>query len=171
MEKSQTLKTRLRQELRNYLFVSAYLFVCFTVLLLYRSAVLSEVGQSVVPFGTALVKALVLGKFLLIGDAAGVGTRVPAGTLRQRVAIRTLLLAVLLAALTVVEEIVVGLVHHRPVAQALAEFFGDALPEKLASCLVVVLVLLPLVAATELRRALGPAAFATLLAAPPRPRD
>lgn len=171
MKKSQTLKTRLRQELRNYLFVSAYLFVCFTVLLLYRSAILSEVGQHVVPFGTALVKALVLGKFLLIGEAAGVGTRLSAGTLRQRIAIRTLLLAALLVALTIAEEAVVGLVHKQPVAQALAEFFADDLPEKLAACLVIVLVLLPLVAATEFRRALGPEAFANLLAAPPRPRD
>jgi len=171
MEKSRTLKARLGEELRRYLLVSAYLFVCFAVLLLYKSAVLSGVGQHVVPFGTALAKALVLGKFLLIGEAAGVGTRVPAGTLRRRVATRTLLLAALLVVLTIVEEVVVGLVHHQPAAQALAEFFGHSLPEKLAGCLVMVLVLLPFVAVTELRRALGPAAFASLLEAPPAGRD
>lgn len=171
VEKSQTFKARLGEELRKYLSVSAYLFVCFAVLLLYRSAILREVGQHVVPFGTALVKALVLGKFLLIGEAAGVGTRVPAATLRRRIVTRTLLLAVLLVVLTIAEEIVVGLVHHQPVAQALAEFFGDALPEKLASCLLIVLVLLPLVATTELRRTVGTDAFASLLEAPPRGRD
>jgi len=171
MEKSRTLKERLGEELRNYLFVAAYLFVCFAVLMLYKSAILSGAGVHVVPTGTALVKALVLGKFLLIGEAAGVGTRVQAGTLRQHVAIRTMFLAVLLVALTIVEEIVVGLVHHQPVAQSLAQFFGAALPEKLASCLVMVLVLLPLVATIELRRALGPTAFASLLEAPPRGRD
>jgi len=171
MEKSQTLKARLGEELRNYLLVAAYLFVCFAVLMLYKSAILSEAGVHVVPAGTALVKALVLGKFLLIGEAAGVGTRVRTGTLWRHVAIRTLFLAVLLVALTIVEEIVVGLVHHRPMAQSLAEFFGDALPEKLAGCLVMVLVLLPLVATIELRRAMGATAFASLLKAPPRGRD
>jgi hypothetical protein len=171
MEKSKSLKARLGEELRNYLLVTAYLFVCFAVLLLYRSAILSGVGEHVAPFGTALVKALVLGKFLLIGQAAGVGTRVQAGTVLRRIAIRTLSLAALLVVLTIVEEIVIGLVHKQPVAQSLAGFFGDALPEKLAGCLVMVLVLLPLVAATELRRALGPAAFASLLKGPPRGRD
>ena len=72
-------------------------------------------------------------------------------------------IAVLLVALTIVEEIVVGLVHHQPMMQSLAKFFGDALPEKLAGCLVMVLVLLPLVATIELRRAMGTTAFASLL--------
>ena len=165
--KTQGAKERLREELRKYLFVSAYLFVCFAVLLLYRSAILRDVGQHVVPFGTALVKALVLGKFLLIGEAAGVGTRVPAGTVRRRIVTRTLLLAVLLVVLTIAEEAVVGLVHHQSAAQALAEFFGHALPEKLAGSLVMILVLLPLVAATELRRAVGAGTLSRLLQSHP----
>jgi len=166
-EKTQGAKERLREELRKYLFVSAYLFVCFAVLLLYRSAILRDVGQHFAPFGTALVKALVLGKFLLIGEAVGVGTRLPAGTLARRIVTRTLLLAALLIVLTIIEEVVVGLVHHQPVAQALAEFFGQALPEKLAGCLVMVLVLLPLVAATEFRHAVGAGTLSRLLQSRP----
>jgi len=154
---------RLREELAKYLAVSTYLFVCFAVLLYYRSAILSEFGQHFAPLGTALVKALVLGKFLLIGDAMAVGTRVGARTLLQRIGIRTLLLAVLLVVLTMVEEIVVGLVHDRTPVAALSEFFGRALPEKLAGCLLMLLVLLPLVAYGELRRAIGATKLSSLL--------
>jgi len=171
MEKKLGAKERLREELRKYLLVSAYLFVCFAVLLLYRSAILRDAGQHVAWLGTAAVKALVLGKFLLIGEAAGVGTRAPAGTLLRRIATRTLLLAALLVALTIVEEIVVGLVHHQSTAQSLAEFFGHALPEKLAGCLVMVLVLLPLVAATELRHAVGAGTLSRLLQSRPSPHQ
>jgi len=167
MTRKQDAKERLREELRKYLIVSGYLFVCFVVLLLYRSAVLRETGQHVAPFGTALVKALVLGKFLLIGEAAGIGTRVRSGSLLQRIGLRTLLLAALLIVLTIVEEVVVGLVHHVSPAVALAEFFGNALPEKLAGILVMVLVLLPLVAVTEMRRAVGPSTWSRLLRSPP----
>ncbi len=167
MTRKQDAKERLREELRKFLIVSGYLFVCFLVLLLYRSAILRETGQHVAPVGTALVKALVLGKFLLIGEAAGIGTRVRSGSLLQRIGLRTLLLAALLVALTIVEEVVVGLVHHVPPAAALAEFFGNALPEKLAGILVMVLVLLPLVAVTEMRRAVGPSTWSRLLKSPP----
>jgi len=166
MTRAQDARARLREELRKYLLVSGYLFVCFVVLLLYRSAVLRETGQHIAPVGTALVKALVLGKFLLIGEAAGIGTRVRSSTLLQRIGLRTLLLTGLLIVLTIVEEVVVGLVHHVPPAAALAEFLGNALPEKLAGILVMVLVLLPLVAVTEMRRNMGPSAWSHLLRPP-----
>ena len=166
MTRAQSAKERLREELRKYLLVSAYLFVCFVVLLLYRSAVLRETGAHMALLGTALVKALVLGKFLLIGEAAGVGTRVHTNTLMQRIGLRTLLLTGLLIVLTIIEDIAVGLVHRVAPAVALAEFFGDALPEKLAGVLVMVLVLLPLVAVTELRRAMGPSTWSRLLGSP-----
>ncbi len=169
MAHSHNAKERLREELRKYALVSGYLFVCFAVLLLYRSAILLETGQHFAPFGAAAVKALVLGKFLLIGDAAGVGTRAGSSTL-QRIVRRTLLLAALLVVLTIVEEVVLGMVHHRSPGEALAAFFGEALQEKLAGILIMVLVLLPLVAVTELRDAMGPSAWSRLLRSPPADR-
>jgi hypothetical protein len=96
-----------------------------------------------------------------------VGTRVSVDSLRRRIANRTLLLAALLVALTIVEEVVVGLVHHRPAAQSLAEFFGDGLAEKLAGCLVVLLVLLPLVTVIEFRSVVGAETLSRLLLARP----
>lgn len=47
---------RLREELHRYAIISAYLFVCFSVILLYRSAVLLEMNR-VLGAGT-------LGRFL-----------------------------------------------------------------------------------------------------------
>jgi hypothetical protein len=163
----RSAKERLKEELRKFLAVSSYLFVCFAVLLYYRSAVLRGTGQDFTPLGTALVKSLVLGKFLLIGDAAAVGTRIRSGTLLRRILNRTVLLAALLAVLTIVEEVIVGMVHHLSPAAALAGFFGAALPEKIAGIFVMVLILLPLVAVTELRRAAGPSAWSRLLRSPP----
>jgi len=58
-------------ELRRYALVSAYLYVCFGAILLYKSAILSEAGQHYLPFGVAAVKALILGKFVLIGRWRG----------------------------------------------------------------------------------------------------
>jgi hypothetical protein len=160
---------RLREEMRRYLIVSAYLFVCFAAILLYKSAILREAGQHFLPFGLAAGKALILGKIILIGEAAGLGTRIGVRNLLQRIALRSILFLALLVVLTLVEEIIVGLVHGHSVGQVLAEFAGASLPEHLASVFVVLLVLVPLVTVTETSRALGPGGLRRLMLGSPGP--
>jgi hypothetical protein len=162
------LKSRVLEELATYARVSAYLYVCFGALLLYKSAVLQGAGVHYVPLGVALAKALVLGKFILLGGMVGgkVPDRTP--TLLHRIAVRTLLLLVFLAVLTFVEELVVGALHGHALAATLDELLGPRLPEMAASLLVLLLVLIPLVTATELNRALGHVTLWRLLkTAPP----
>lgn len=162
------LKERLGEELRKYALVSAYLYVCFGALLMYKAALLDAAGHHVVLAGTALVKALILGKFLLLGDVAGVGTRLPAATLRARIAWRTVLLFGVLVLLTFVEEVVAGAIHHR-LAATLAEWRTRPALEILAECLLLLLVLFPLVVVTEVRRTLGADGLRALLARRPGP--
>jgi hypothetical protein len=70
-----TLAQRARHELAEYLTNSAYLFVCFGALLFYKSAILRSDGVEFAAFGLALVKALILGKFILVLQAIKVGER------------------------------------------------------------------------------------------------
>jgi hypothetical protein len=159
-------KERLREELHRYLAVSAYLYVCFAAILLYKAAILSSIGEHFLPLGLAAGKALILGKFVLLGEAAGVGTRVRSRTLLQRIVHSSILFLILLVLLTVVEEIIVGLVHGHSLGQAVAAL-GDRSPlEVMASCLLMLLVLVPLVTVTEVSRALGPGSLRGLLLGP-----
>jgi hypothetical protein len=64
-----TLAQRARHGLVEYLAISAYLFVCFSSLLFYKSAILRSEGIEFTAFGLALVKALILGKFILVLQA------------------------------------------------------------------------------------------------------
>lgn len=152
--RASNVKERLREELRSYLRVSLYLFLCFGALQLYKVAVLRDVGIGYLPIGWAAVKALIVGKFMLIGEAAGVGTRIGARSPLHRIVVRAALLFTLLVVLLVAEELLVGRVHGRPFAQTLAEA-DERLPEVLALALFLLLVLVPLVAAQEIDRALG----------------
>src|SRR5687768_936270 len=77
--RGESLKSRLREELRNYLIVSAYLFICFGALLFYKAALLDHAGVHYLPLSVAVVKALIIGKFLLIGDAVRVRLQRPPG--------------------------------------------------------------------------------------------
>jgi hypothetical protein len=158
-----SVKERLREELRRYLAVSAYLYVCFAAILLYKSAILSSIGEHYLPLGLAAGKALILGKFVLLGEAAGVGTRIGARTLLQRILSSSVLLLVVLVLLTIVEEIIVGLVHGHSLGQAVAALAEHPWPETLASCFLMLLVLIPLVTVTEMSRTLGPGALRQLL--------
>lgn len=164
-----SVKHRLREELRKYLIVSAYLYICFVALELFKVALLREAGMHYLPFGLAIAKALIVGKFLLIGDSAGIGMRVAAPTVLHRITWRVVLLFILLIVLSIAEEVLVGFVHGHSMAQVLQELQQRSWPELLATSLLVLLILVPLVAVTELNRALGPGALWRVMRSPPGP--
>jgi len=163
------LRERVSHELREYAVTAAYLFVWLSALLLYENAVRDEgTGPAVLPFGVAAAKALVLGKFVLLGQAVGAGTRLSARTLAQRIAWRSLALLLVVVALVAVEEIVLGLVHGETLTGALAAFAARPL-EHAAGALLLLLVLIPFVATKQIHLALGEGRLARLLAPPVEP--
>ena len=162
-----TLKERAQEELRRYLTLSAYLFVCFGVLLLFEATQSEGSRASILHLGTIAGKALIVAKFVLLGDAAGVGTRIVSRTVLQRVVVRTILLAVVLLALTALEEMIVDSLHGRSAADALVELFGTGLPATAAKTLLMLLILAPLVTVTEVSHALGPGSLRRLLRGTP----
>jgi hypothetical protein len=160
-------REKLQHELREYALVSAYLFVCFGAVLFYGAAVRGGPGPGLGVLGLAAGKALILGKFTLIGEAAGIGTRLRSGTLAGHILRKLLLLFLLLLVLTVAEEVIVGWIHGHTWTDTLGEFEQRSVAELLASCLVLLLVLAPYVLWKEVSRALGPGALHRLLVSPP----
>jgi hypothetical protein len=153
-EEKASLKDRFWEEMRNFGIISAYLFVCFLVLALYRASI--EIGQDVqaITLGVLLGKALIIGKFILIGDAVKVGTRISTRTLMHRIFWKSLAMLLLLVVLTIIEEIIVGLFHGRTTVEAMTEFFSRPILVMLAPTLVMFMILIPMVLMTELNNAL-----------------
>ena len=164
-----SLKERAQEELRNYLIVSAYLYVAFAVLMLYENSVLRQAGAGLLPHGIAIVKALVLGKFILIGEAIGAGKRLRAATLARHIAGRSLAILLVLVVLTVIEELIAGKVHGRSMAEMLAEVEQQGVLGLLAKCLLMLMILLPLIVTKEINRELGPGVLRGLLFGPAPP--
>jgi hypothetical protein len=79
--------------------------------------------------------------------------------LLRAVATKSVLFFLLLVVLSVLEELVVGWAHGHSVAQTVAEFETHSLYEMLAVSLLLLLVLIPLITARELGRALEPGAL------------
>jgi hypothetical protein len=159
-----SLGERAREELRLYAVITLYLYVCFGVLVLYQDALTqADGGGAWLPHGVALVKALVIGKFLLIGRAVGARLHVAASTGAQRIVLRSLVLLVVVFVLSVAEEFIVGAIHGRSVAETLADLEHRPGLMLVAKCSLVMLIVLPLVTLEELDRALGRPALRSLL--------
>jgi hypothetical protein len=150
-----TMRQRAVHKFRELAFIIAYLWVTFGALNLMKAAVLHDQGVSYVPWGIAIVKALVLAKFMLIGHAMKIGERFTARPLIWPTLSKAFALLVLLVVLTIIEEIVVGLFHHQPPAASLGELFGAKFEETLGGILILLLVLIPYCGIRVLDEALG----------------
>jgi hypothetical protein len=149
------LHQRAMHELRELLFITLYLYITLGAVILMKTAVLHTQGVEFTPWGVAIVKAVVLAKFMLLGEAMKIGRRTTAGPLIWPTLRKAFGLLVLLIIMTIIEEAVVGLFHHRSIAASLGELFGPRLAETLAGYLIMLLVLLPYCAFRVLEEALG----------------
>lgn len=152
-------RERLMEELRKYALISLYLWICFAVILVYKSSILASENIDYLPYGIALVKALVLGKFILIGDAIKVGRRADARSLLHRIAWKSFAFLLLLVVFKILEEIIIGWFHDERIAEVAQKFLSESWIEHLGPILLMLLILIPIVAATEIFRALGAAQF------------
>ncbi|PPQ27866.1 hypothetical protein [Rhodopila globiformis] len=158
MNEVQT-KRRLRQratdELKRYVAVSLYLYVCFGTLLLYKGAVLRAEGIDYTSYGLAAVKALILGKFMLIGHALHIGERYGNKPLIYPILHKSLAFLALLFVLDLAEEAIAGMLHGQSFRVSLAQFAGGTWLQIVATCLVLLLILLPYFAYREVGEVLG----------------
>jgi hypothetical protein len=149
-----TLAQKAKREVKEYAFLSAYLYVCFGAILLYKMAILGSQGVEFLLFGIPAIKALILGKFILLGQAVRLGERSGSSRLISVVAYKAVLYLALLIFMSLIEECVVGLFHSRSVSAVLTDIAGR-LPELIATSAIMLLILIPYLASRELDVALG----------------
>lgn len=150
-----TLRTRARNELIEYLAIASYLAVCFGALLFYKAAILETDGIDTVRIGLAIVKALILGKFVLILESLKVGGGKSFRILALDILKKAVLFTVLLIAMNAAEDVIVGAIKGESARDALREFGGGARPEALATALLMLLILIPYFAFRDIAVALG----------------
>jgi hypothetical protein len=142
-DKQATLTHRLWHELTEYLIISAYLYVCFGSLIFYKAAILRGEGIEYGAFGFALVKALILGKFILVLHALKIGELGRRSILLADILKTSVLFVMFLAALSIIEELVVGFLHGKSGGEVLSEMAGGTLTEAFAVCVLMLLILIP----------------------------
>jgi hypothetical protein len=142
-------------EFKEMAALSLYLYVCFAAVVLLKAAILQDVGVHFAVWGIAAVKAVLLAKFMLIGRALQIGRKFRDRPLIWPVLYHALIFLILLLVLSTIEEIVVGSLQHRPLADSLAHIVGPTVFEGLSICLVLFLILIPYSAYDCLEDVLG----------------
>jgi hypothetical protein len=120
-----------------------------------KSAVLHAHGIDSSVWGIAIVKAMLLAKFMLVGNAMKIGERDTTRPLIWPTLRRTFAFLVLLIVLTIIEEAIVGLLHGQPITASLGALVGARLEETSASIFIVLLILIPYFAFRVLDETLG----------------
>ena len=113
VDNKEGMLDRFLKEMREYLIISIYLWICFRVLLLYKTAVLQAEQVEFVPLGIAVVKALIIGKFILIEKVVKAGSRFTPRILLTRIMWKSLAFMLLLTAFTLIEKNCPGLGPRR----------------------------------------------------------
>jgi len=154
--KAKSLAQGARHEFVSYLAVSSYLLVWFLALLFYKATILRSVGVDFAPAGLAIIKALILGKFMLILEAVKLGDRRAVGNMMiMQIVTKALLFTLALVVMSVAEEVIVGHFHGRAAREVLHELAGGSLAQVLATAILMFLVLLPYMAFRRLALAIG----------------
>jgi hypothetical protein len=149
------LHQRAMHEFKKLMLISLYLYVTLGAVILMKAAAFHTEGVHFTPWGIAIVKAVVLAKFMMLGEMIKIEGRGNTGPLIWPTLQKALGLLVLLIIMTVIEEAVVGLFHHRSIAASLGDLFGPRLQETLAGYLIMLVVLIPYCAFRVLGENLG----------------
>ena len=150
-----SLKSKALHEAKEFFWIFVYLWLCFGVFILYKSLILAEHDIDYVGYGLAFVKALVLGKVILVAESLHVAERHKERPLIYPTLYKSVVFFVLLVLFSMLEHIVRGFFAHKPITESLSEIGGGSLPAILAGALVMFVVLVPFFAFREIGRVLG----------------
>lgn len=158
MERETTtasLRRKATREFKEMAALALYLYICLGAVVMLKAAILQDAGVTFTIWGIAVVKALLLAKFMLVGRAFELGKRFRDRPLIWPTIYHALMFLILLLVLTTIEELVVGGIHHRSISDSLTHVVGPTVFEGTAVCLVLFLILLPYSAFVCLSDVLG----------------
>ena len=142
-------------ELKHYAVLSVYLYICFGSIILYKTAVLQGYGINYEPYGLAAVKALIMAKFMLVGNMLHKGEIIRRRALVYTIIYKSLGYLGLLVVLSLLEEVIAGFMHGRSAAESISGSAGGTGLQIIATCLLLWLILVPVVTVQQVMAVLG----------------
>ncbi len=155
MPSKPALKEKFGTELKEFFWITAYLFVSFSALTFYKSAMLQEQGIHWLPWGFAIVKAAISAKIILIGRALHIGEGHRTTPLIWQTLHKTVAFLILVAGFTVIEEAIVGHIHGQTFWQSMNDIGGGTTEGMIATAVIMFLIFIPIFALGALGEVVG----------------
>jgi len=154
-EKMKGLKQKILHELTNYWFIVLYLTIFFGVFSNYRRLLLAQYEISYEDYGISVIRALVLGKIVLVAETLRLGRGFEEKPLAVPTLYKAFLFTVCLAVFDIAEGLVRGLIGGLGPMGAVDEVMSQFNYEWLSMALIIFFAFIPFFAIRELRRVFG----------------
>ncbi len=167
----RNLKARLVHEAKSFAAMFVYLWVLFGLFGLHEFSVLAQYGIHFTVYGYAAVNALVLGKVMLIAEGLNLARGFDGRPLVIPVLYKSVVFAIVFVAFHIVEELLVGLVKGKTLAESFPSMGGGGLTGIATVGVIVAVSLIPFFAFRELDGELGRGVLRDLFLAKQRNPD
>jgi hypothetical protein len=162
-EPKRTFKQKAYQGLKEYLAISLYLWLVFSLFVLYKSVLLPEQHFSLLAHGIALFNALALGKVMLVARELHFADQFKDKPLIYSTLFKSGAFALVLGLFKILEEAGIGWYRGESFSESIADLAGGTSEGILVFVLILAVLLIPFFAFGELRRVLGEDKLRTLL--------
>lgn len=153
--KKSSLKQKAYKQIKEYYLIALYLWVVFSLFVLYKSAILAEEHIGFALHGFAVINALALAKVVLVARDLHFGERFDDAPLIYPTIFKSALFTILLACFKIVEDAAVGYFHRRSFQESISDLGGGTWQGILTLSLLLFAVLVPFFGIGELQRVLG----------------
>jgi hypothetical protein len=154
-ESKASFRDKISEELIEFAALTTYLYICFAAVIYFKAAVLQAQGIAYDHLGLAIIKAALCAKFMLVGRAARIGERFRNLPLIVPTLHKSFVFLLLLAVLTLIEEIVVGAIHGQTIIHSISGIAGGTLHQFVATIFIIFLILTPYFAFRSLGQIVG----------------
>jgi hypothetical protein len=151
------------REVKKFGTLFLYLALVFGLFTLHQWVVLASNHISYAFYGASVINALILAKIMLVAEALRFGDRFRDKPLAYPILYKSVAFGVMLVVAYVAEEVIVGLLKGKSLAQSAPELGGGTPAGILAIAVIMCVALIPFFAFKEIRRVYGGAEFDSLV--------
>jgi hypothetical protein len=154
-EHKPSLKEKAVFQLKEFLGMFLYLWVLFALFGLHQSIILAQEHINYQAQSFAIINALILAKVMLIGEDLHLGRELRDKPLAYSILYKSLVFTIFLIGFHVVEEVAVGMIRGRTIAQTFPTTGVGSLQGLLSRGAIVFVALIPFFAFREIGRVIG----------------
>lgn len=155
MTNAKSIKEKIVHELQQYLTYTAFLLILFFAFTSYERVLLGQLDFYYFPYGFCVIKALIMAKVIMIGEAMNLGEKYSTQPLIIPVIYKTILFCLFMLFLSIAEELIKGWIAGQSMEQVYDLFVRKNLSITLARSMIMFFIFVFFFSVLETSRALG----------------